>query len=1016
MNTGETASAPFDSPTLGARVLTTLTRKRLPNLFPPNAAEPLALLWVWLLPQALLLFLNWRAWDLISGEVHDSGRTIALTVFGMQIVLWLGGAALLAALQLRKKTIPRLAGGALLISSAIYLAFVLLKAGDAIPASVQQWMLPSEQWMFNQFALVGAGALYGAFRLLCPDRESDFASGGFVTIIALASPFALILLVMGTAMSGAILHIGWEYLQFLFVPLYLAASMLAVGGVLRICISAYVAARSSSPKALAMLTFVIALALPLGGLALNFKIPFPADFQSPAIYILAILNGIVLTLPNFSHPSLRRAILLAQCATFPFTVYFFAVFLPVLPLMPLAAICLAAGLLTCVPSALFLLHGCRILDGLRTEIRLGSRWLAPALAIGAVALGPVLITAKILRDRVTLTAALDYLQYPDYSRPATFTGHRPDLRSALLSLRDFKEGRYLPFYSEFYNWLAFDNLLLPDQKIADTWRTFFGDEMPKPDPNRMDIPFLRGERGAGNREILGSTEGPRPPAGAITQSLRTTATAAPGEVRATAMLGVTNPTGRTTEYRALVHLPAGVWITGMRLTIGTERVPARLFEERTALWVYNKITEVRAVPRDPAILRYVGPETAELRVYPVEPRAARFVEIDFTYPDNLSPSITIDDRRLDLPPAAQTTALVSGTTAWVPPSAVAAIAPIRRIPQPQLLVDVSKSSLFRDSPAALRDAIRKALDAFPAAKTARILFANFDTRDFRDGAAIPVEELRNIDPALILGEAGAFEGGFREAFAIKSALARRQSADPESVLREFPAAVALRGAKAAAVATGADQLAPFARYAPDQPAWWSLDPADNAPKIHPLDPEAPPAGAIASVHVFKVGEGRFAVAADRTGLLVSWNKESPNALAVFDPAKNSFVPVPAATNAGTNVAAGASVWALALQRIYQPSAAGGESLAALVDIARKTGVLVPSTALMVVENTAQWKMLDRTEQKTLKAHEALALTETSNTPEPGVIVLLILAGAALLIRQRLAKMGRERSRVPALNR
>ncbi len=40
----------------------------------------------------------------------------------------------------------------------------------------------------------------------------------------------------------------------------------------------------------------------------------------------------------------------------------------------------------------------------------------------------------------------------------------------------------------------------------------------------------------------------------------------------------------------------------------------------------EKITEVRPVLRDPAILRYVGPNLVELRVYPVESPAPRHVE------------------------------------------------------------------------------------------------------------------------------------------------------------------------------------------------------------------------------------------------------------------------------------------------------------------------------------------------------------------------------------------------------
>jgi hypothetical protein len=53
---------------------------------------------------------------------------------------------------------------------------------------------------------------------------------------------------------------------------------------------------------------------------------------------------------------------------------------------------------------------------------------------------------------------------------------------------------------------------------------------------------------------------------------------------------------------------------------------------------------------------------------------------------------------------------------------------------------------------------------------------------------------------------------------------------------------------------------------------------------------------------------------------------------------------------------------------------------------------------MVVENSAQWKMLERTEKKTLSGHKALELTEAAATPEPGTVVLFLLGICAWLCK------------------
>ncbi|MGC1482024.1 MAG: PEP-CTERM sorting domain-containing protein, partial [Chthoniobacterales bacterium] len=92
---------------------------------------------------------------------------------------------------------------------------------------------------------------------------------------------------------------------------------------------------------------------------------------------------------------------------------------------------------------------------------------------------------------------------------------------------------------------------------------------------------------------------------------------------------------------------------------------------------------------------------------------------------------------------------------------------------------------------------------------------------------------------------------------------------------------------------------------------------------------------------------------------------------------------------------------LALERIFSPTPENKNRLTELLTLARETGTLVPSTAYIVVENSAQWKMLELTEKKTTSGHEALTLSgEPAATPEPATIALLILAGAALFFHHR----------------
>lgn len=68
----------------------------------------------------------------------------------------------------------------------------------------------------------------------------------------------------------------------------------------------------------------------------------------------------------------------------------------------------------------------------------------------------------------------------------------------------------------------------------------------------------------------------------------------------------------------------------------------------------------------------------------------------------------------------------------------------------------------------------------------------------------------------------------------------------------------------------------------------------------------------------------------------------------------------------------------------------GPTLPELVLRSRDQGVLLPSTSYIVVENEAQWRIMERTEARKLGQNEALDVLET---PAPS---LWILAGGVVL--------------------
>ncbi len=998
-NASDSVSNPATLPPVRAAAPFSPQIRRAPLFLPRSITHPSVLLWVWLLPQIALIAVNLHAWHFISGEVDGRQHTMATSIFAGQAVLLLAGAIAMAWLWKRGQHLTRWHGILLAALPAIYLGYVFTTGQQAIPASVADWIVPRGQWVFKQFALLMPAVLFGGFRLACPTHENESNSGMtalvgalLISLTCVAISFAgNIFLPMLVALNSAGTTAAW-----------IVFSSVLAAMVLRVCVSSYIAARRSGPFALAGVTSLIAIIGPLGGLALNATIPFPVDLQSPLVYALVLVNGFVLALPNFAAPWAHRTVWITQCAFLPFSAYFFILFLPYVPLAPLAMILLGLGTLILVPSALFLLHGYRILDGLRAEIRDGRPGVPIALAAAAILAGPAIFAMTARADRSALHQALDHLTYADYRNEKRYEGDLTALRRSLHRMHEFKNGFHFPLISELTNWLTFDNLTLPQSRLEALHHTFIGEPLPE-FTRRGEIGLFGTRRPRPSvAESFTSPEETRPTQNARIERLTVTTHSQSGITRTHATLNVGNPTGTTTEFHTTLHVPPGVHISGMWLTVGSERVPARVFEQRAAEWVYQKITEVRPVPRDPAILRYLDAQTADLRVYPVEPNQPRTVEIEFSHPEGTAPAIRIGNQALvsDSPPIQTTVAITgNGHAAIVIPAAITADLPvITRRPHLHFIADLSAGSSLSD-PSRLRAAIRDASSNFPGVDSLTLTFANFESVLFRDGVRFTWDEFDALPDAALIAALPPARGGFLPTRAVKSVLLETfDQLNSGSLPGTAPLIVVLRGSETSSVEESDDDLERFAELVPDIAGYW-IHPSRGGPlstvDFRKTDDVSPTPSA---VRLFRLGGLRFLGAASGTVAFTTFEalRGTTDALEVFNAASDAFEIVPGVGFVtDPRFAAGIDTWSAALARMLTPARRGPDGLVHQLALNRASGVLTPAVNFIVVENSAQWKMLEATEQRVFGGHGALALTESpAVTPEPGTIVLL---AAALLV-------------------
>lgn len=907
--------------------------------------RPNVLLWLYMLPQMALLFLNLRSYHLVSGEMSPEQHGHASMIFGYACALILIQCGLWMLTRGREWLLRWTLAIPLLLAHIGYLWMFVAWMDDLIPRTVAWWMLPPERVLYHQFALIMPAVFHSALVLSCfPTRLTARRDVLRSALILFAVP----------GVWYVVAHVAFRIRRDLFdVPevvvflLLTFSTILLTGALLRLLASGWNAIRRGGAHGQLILITLVGLVGPLGGLWLNAIIPFPVDFQSLAVYVLASLNGFVLLLPGSGATRWHRMIWVLQCAAFPFTLYFFLVFLPFLPLGLLAVIAAGAGFLMLVPTALCLIH----LSLLREGWKNAGRFWRIAAALSLLIL-PGFFVVRAWQDRAALHGALDYLYEPS-SGAETFDGDVDAVGRSLRNLRDFKAGLQLPFISDYYNQVVFGGLAMPDSRIQDMHRAFFGRDLEPPDESRLSNPLTGRTRVGRFAQIRTPPELPHNVAISALRSDETTQ----GDVRRLLLtLNLTNRGAGGSEYVAPITLPPGTWVSGFWLKIGDERVPGRLFEKKTALWVYEMIRDQSR--RDPGLLFYRGPQKLELRVFPFAENETRTVEIEVLFPKGIGAPITIDTSKVAVladreahPVATVTDA--SGQRLWlVSPEAWKDHPAMPRSTYLHVLLDnradaPTMSEIWPKIEAAAREL---------GVDRCAISLANFEARAITTNLVSLVEAKNTLLTASVPAR-----GGFCRDRALKHALRKWRQQQPDL------APVFLVISDATNQPAADPDLAWFASSWPGADGFTTLNNEGHLQEWDWAGRERTPAGQTSwttlelggQTHWIPVSETMPVLLLDAAGG-VSGDHEIRD----------------------ERYRQGATAWLKSFRRW----AGSGGDVRDIVEASRAGGILVPAASYIVVENSAQWRFLEQSEKQKLGQNTAL---EFRDAPEPASWLLAL---------------------------
>lgn len=932
-----------------------------------------AILWLWVLPITLLLALNFQGYQLIEGNMDAAQQAQARWLGFLGVGDLLLGLALFV--LMRRHARSDSVGWAIpaIIAQVSYLWLATAWSDTLLPRTVTDWIYPTPRYLYNQFAFAMPPLFWGMLRLACARPTATRSRSLLINLgLALAAPLVLYL--------AFCIGSGFPFLPAA-APQLVALLIIALGFTMLVALIRGLALIFRGldrwqPAHERFFIVLFALVLPLGGLLLNRTIPFTNDFQAWEVYTLTVANAAILLLASWCHARRPLLSLGLLSATLPFTLYFFVVFLPFLPLSILAVIALGAGFLVLTPTILLILH-----LSLLNKARLASTRYRWTTALACFLLLPLFFTLRGLADKSALHAALDYLYTPSLtSGPRRYPGNLLNLERALHQHRSYKNGIYYPLLSDYYAWLVFDHLVLPDEKLAGLEKTFFGQSgsTDNTDPLRPRDDFFRGSRSVRQRHHMPR---PAPLADTVRASRLETRLQAihPANTVVTCQLTLHNSGHANAEYRQRLRLPAGIYVSGFRLHINGVPVPGRITEKKTALWVYTMIRDSER--RDPGLLFYNSPDELELAVFPVAPTTPSIVELDFLVPAPLPTDALVvsspDPQTLlnqlaqqlapQLVPIPHGPVLVDGRGSLGLP-------PVARTPYLHVIIDRSADNGFDgDLSAALADLKKR----FPSPHAPRLTLANYEI--------VPLASPHT--PLAILPLRGAFVADLAIAQALR--LHREQDLDAPSALAPPPRPIFVILSRHAQTRAFAGQVTA---------AWSDLIPALE---IHELDAsggfatwstpardDAPLLRLGHSMRPWIAGQmTRFAPAA-REASLQFWS-----------PAQGSWQPLPSLAHAPANTPWTHAANLLAQQQDHARALGNTAlNLKTLVQASRAIGVMIPATSYIVVENTAQWRMLEVSERQKLGQNEALNFREV---PAPSWVWLCVgLAIVTLLKRSR----------------
>ena len=932
-----------------------------------NLLNPKWLFVINTLPLVVLFFLLFGQFNIIK-TLLDEGSLQLWKAFGLSLgVLGLLNFAYAFYSTLKKKNISIWFG---LVALLCYIPYIYLYGyhlDKIIPFSIPQWMVSGNIFLYVGTFLMPTLA-YSLFVLVAhftPTNKEHKAGVNF--LIAIGIPIA------GYLFTQVVLPL-WQRVESKFfihtlVVVVIATTLVFLFFLIRgVFILATKKAETWQQYQLAW-KIPIAIVLPLIGLAVNNGYLFNdfgpsdsgifGDFNNAWFYILAIVNGILVCLPNLENKLYRLLVFIGRSITFAYTLYFFLVFLPFLPLSVMAIIAIGTGFLMLSPLLLFVIH----INELSKDFTYLKTQLSKKLTIVISLLGflviPACITTTYLKDKSVLNETLSYLYSPDYSKH--YDIDKVSLQKTLNVIKSHKDhrnsrggifGNEIPYLSSYFNWLVMDNLTLSDAKINTIEKIFFGTTSFELRPENIQNDNVQ----ISNISTSSTYDKPQ------------------NAWRSWVDLEITNKSGNTlfSEYATTIDLPEGCWISDYYLYVGDVKEPGILAEKKSAMWIFSQI---RNENRDPGILYYLTGNKVAFRVFPFAKDEVRKTGIEFLHKEPIK--LKFDDKIVELGNIEETIFenIETDNIAYVSAQQKQKLNAVRRKPYLHFLVDASinKSSNSTEFINRIEQVLAKNK---PLAENSKISYVNSyvtTTTIDKDWK----EQYKNQ----------SFEGGFYLDRAIRTTLFNAY----QNKSKTYPVIVVVTDSIQNAVLD--KDFADLKFTFPESDLFFNLDDKGNLKEHSLIGNPIKKLPEILRECMFCETVLEYKLADNSIAYLP--NNNQPSIILKKDTFETTETEIKE-----KNWQSALTMQGQWTSQILHPEISDKEWLN-MVRYSFISKVMTPVTSYLVVENEAQKAMLKKKQAQALSGNKSLDLGEDAQRmSEPSLILLTILLGLAIWYREK----------------